>query len=170
MNNVDKTESCWNWTGSASSGYGHFTPNGKPTTTHRAMFEHFNGDVGELDVHHTCKNTLCVNPAHLKAISRKDHRLLESHKKICPRGHTRKDNISSGGQCLTCMGENTRNRKKLIKSGDWNVLKSTKTHCRHGHLWETYGQINGQGNRKCRECTNYRMRQKNLMIKKANSV
>lgn len=167
MNKVDKTKSCWNWIGTICSGYGHFTSNKKLTTAHRIMFEHFNGEVGNLDIHHTCKNKRCVNPAHLKAISRKDHRTLESHKKICPRGHIRKDNISLIGQCKTCNNENSKNRRNLIKSGDWNVPKSTETHCRHGHLWKTYGKINSQGNRECRECINYSMRQRNIMLKKS---
>ena len=179
MNSVDKTKSCWNWTGNISLGYGQFASSKKSTrNAHRVLFEHFNGEVGKLDVHHTCKNKKCVNPAHLKAISRKDHRVLETHKKICPRGHIRKDNISkgnvredstsTGGQCLTCMNENSKNRYKLMKSGDWNVPKSTKTHCRHGHSWKTYGKINSEGHRKCRGCVNQRMRQKRAMMKASN--
>ena len=169
MNKIDKTKSCWNWIGSIGLGYGRCKINNKFTTAHRAMFEHFNGDAGKLDVHHTCKNKKCVNPSHLKAISRKDHRVLETHKKICPKGHIRKNNITSIGQCKTCDNENSKNRYKLMKSGDWNVPKSTKTHCRHGHLWKTYGKINSQGNRECRGCTNYSMRQRRIRMKNTSN-
>jgi hypothetical protein len=44
---------------------------GRACWTHRISFAIFNGSVPDgLDVHHTCANTSCVNPAHLEAIDR----------------------------------------------------------------------------------------------------
>jgi len=38
------------------------------------------------DIHHICRNKLCVNPAHLQAVSKKEHGKLDL-KTHCLRGH-----------------------------------------------------------------------------------
>ena len=72
---VDKTDFCWNWTGSKSgTGYGNVRMDGKVTPAHRASYILAHGEIpdGKL-LDHICHNTLCVNPAHLRAVSHKQN-------------------------------------------------------------------------------------------------
>ena len=69
---VEKHKSgCWVWRGAESAnrgrtGYGHFYDGQKMCSAHRFSYSLSCGPLSQSDqLHHTCKNTLCVNPAHL---------------------------------------------------------------------------------------------------------
>jgi len=90
---VDKTDTCWLWTGGLNTGgYGQFhVPGGggRKMLAHRATYYATVGAVPpgkELD--HRCGVRRCCNPAHLRALTRKEN---QEHR----RG-PRKDNKSSG--------------------------------------------------------------------------
>jgi len=159
MNNVDKTKSCWNWTGCLDIGYGKFSKINGTSLAHRILFEHVNGKV-ELDLHHKCENKRCVNPSHLKAVTSKEHSILNMTK-YCKNGHLRENNTVKNVQCLICQNEWSKRRAKSIKDDTYiKPLKSTETHCRNGHLWKTYGKIEPRGNRLCKKCANIRNKQR----------
>lgn len=70
---VDKTDSCWIWTGTidCKDGYGKCTYNRKSLRVHRISLElHLGRSIlNELVVAHSpiiCHNRLCVNPGHLR--------------------------------------------------------------------------------------------------------
>jgi hypothetical protein len=68
--NVNKTDSCWLWTGKAhTAGYGKCHRNGGTDLAHRVSWELHYGPVPDgLWVLHNCPggdNPACVNPAHL---------------------------------------------------------------------------------------------------------
>lgn len=75
---VEKTDSCWNWTGTKSNGYGRMdrTKDGisKQYLVHRVSFEMNNGPIPDGKViDHICHNTLCVRPEHLQAVTQKQN-------------------------------------------------------------------------------------------------
>lgn len=79
---VDKSGECWEWLGAKSGeGYGNFTTHhkGKTYKAHRLSYQLMNGYIPEgLVIDHICHNTSCVNPSHLRAVTRKqngEHRL-----------------------------------------------------------------------------------------------
>lgn len=58
---------------------------------HRFFYEHFIGEIPEgLEIDHLCHNTICVNPAHLEAVTHSEN-LRREHafrpKTHCPQGH-----------------------------------------------------------------------------------
>lgn len=70
---VEITSTCWNWTGptrSKTSPYGSIRLNGKNKLAHRHAYEMLIGPIdSNLTVDHLCKNTKCVNPAHMELVS-----------------------------------------------------------------------------------------------------
>jgi hypothetical protein len=75
---VEKTDTCWNWTGSKNrAGYGNIAPvpgSGGSKLSHRVSYEMAFGPIPDgMDIDHKCHNHACVNPAHLRATSRKEN-------------------------------------------------------------------------------------------------
>lgn len=69
---VDPVSGCWIWQRFKLRGYARGTTRGY---AHRQMWEAMHGPApAGHDIHHVCRNTACVNPAHLEAVDLHIHR------------------------------------------------------------------------------------------------
>lgn len=94
---VEKTETCWLWTGALfkTSGYGQFSCQSTNMLAHIWSYENVNGPVPDgLQLDHLCRVRRCVNPAHLEAVTAQVNNLRSeapsarnAMKTHCPQGH-----------------------------------------------------------------------------------
>lgn len=72
---VEKTPTCWNWTGRLSpKGYAHIDHNGGKIMAHRLSYQLCVGPIPEGKmIDHRCHNRACVNPAHLRVVTAKQN-------------------------------------------------------------------------------------------------
>jgi hypothetical protein len=114
---------CWVWQASKlKSGYGLFTDyNRKTVTAHRWSYERFKGTIPVgLVIDHLCRNTSCVNPDHLEAVTQSvnirrsplnKNRTLKTH---CKNGHeytpenTRRLPTQRGRICIACKANSKK--------------------------------------------------------------
>jgi hypothetical protein len=71
-NKVNKTDTCWLWTGALQSrGYGSVgIGNHRTGLAHRVAYEALVGPIGDgLTIDHLCRVKSCVNPAHLEPVT-----------------------------------------------------------------------------------------------------
>lgn len=117
---------CIEWIGATNnSGYGTFYASpGRYTMAHRWSFEREFGPISQgLYLDHLCRNTSCVNPHHLEAVTQQVNLLrgktisaCNAAKTHCPHGHPYSGNnlyAPAGAKqryCKTCMTERDRNR------------------------------------------------------------
>ena len=88
-------DACWTWLACRRSGYGLFWVGGKGLQAHRVAYELLVGPIPEgLSIDHLCRNTGCVNPAHLEPVTHKENVLrgvgqmaVNARKTHCLRGH-----------------------------------------------------------------------------------
>lgn len=86
---VDKSGDCWIWGGTKSDrGYGAFKFNGKAVGAHRYAWQSVNGEIPTgLEIDHQCRVTSCVNPSHLKLVTRGENQQNTGMPKSNTSGH-----------------------------------------------------------------------------------
>lgn len=118
---VDKTESCWNWTGATNPrGYGKITIRGRTVSAHRLSFIFAGGIVGSgKGVLHTCDNTSCVNPDHLYAGTQKDnnHDAYNRRRRLPPSGNPKISRYASESIRKEYMNKQTTMERLAVRFG-----------------------------------------------------
>ena len=129
---VNQSTTCWEWIGAKGyRDYGMFVIKNKTHGAHRVSFQIFNGPLIEgLVIDHVCKNVSCVNPSHLRQVTKRFNLLdnsisslaINSRKTHCKYGHEfTEDNTKvtkKGRECFMCRKiyktyYNKKNRLKL---------------------------------------------------------
>lgn len=128
---------CWIWTActfkkARGVEYGQITVsnggNGRPRQAHRVSFEIFKGQIPEGHfIDHMCRVTLCVNPAHLRAVTprvnvRENNSsvcTINAHKTHCKHGHefTPENTLKwpGGRACREC--------RRILRARIWKEQK-----------------------------------------------
>lgn len=146
---VRKTESCWNWIAAKVQGYGwfHVSRSNTAMPAYRFSYELLIGPIPKgMELHHTCLNHACVNPAHLEMHTKASHPDFVANvnraKTHCPKGHrfseenTYSHPRKNGTFYRSCrMCDCLRARKRYRKR-----QRKKQTHCRLGHPLYQYGK------------------------------
>lgn len=123
---IDLSTECWNWKKQKDKeGYGHFKADGIDWLAHRFSYVMEKGIVMPgLVLDHLCRNTSCVNPSHLEAVSDKVNILRgngitakQSRQTHCHKGHEfSKENTyinkRGGRQCRKCNRNSVNNYRE----------------------------------------------------------
>lgn len=91
---VERGKDCWLWTGPHDR-YGTISVDGRNRAAHRLAYELVKGPIPEgMQIDHLCRNTLCVNPDHLEAVTSRENTLrgigptaVNAAATHCRRGH-----------------------------------------------------------------------------------
>ncbi len=109
---------CWEWQGWRDrDGYGQIRINRRGVVAHRFAYETLVGPIPDgLQIDHLCRNTSCVNPAHLEVVTCRENLMRgntiqreNAMKTHCKRGHEFNDENTyrypDGNRrgCRTCI-------------------------------------------------------------------
>lgn len=127
---VQKSSSCWAWTGAKKpTGYGRFgIGNREVAQAHQVAYVLTYGQIPDgLEVHHTCFNRSCVRPSHLEAVTHQEN-VRRTRDLGCYQGHPWADET---------IGWSKDGRKR------W---------CRKCHRDKRPGTVSGDAVRHCAQC------------------
>jgi hypothetical protein len=130
---VEKTETCWLWTGALlDSGYGFFwVDNTRQVVAHRFAYELLVGTIPEgLQLDHLCRVRNCVNPKHLEPVTNRENALRSesfsgrsARQTHCVHGHPFDEANTyiwvgrpTHRQCRICMSYAGRRASRLAMS------------------------------------------------------
>ena len=167
---------CWQWAKNPKGRYGQFSVGKqKGISAHRASYELFNGPIpAGLTVDHLCRNTRCVNPAHLEAVTQRVNTLrgtgpiaVNAAKTHCDHGHE----LTDANTYIDKRGARCCRPCQRAKDRRLNPRRPPRTHCNSGlHLWvEDNIYVAPNGKKRCRPC-NYAIQCKQRNIRRGTAT
>jgi hypothetical protein len=122
---VIEPSGCWEWSAFVDpGGYARFYFNGPAMLAHRFSYEAHVGPIPPaLEIDHVCRNTRCVNPAHLEAVTADENfRRVSEARTHCRNGHPYDDAntyVAPGERrryCRICCAANSKKYKARIRA------------------------------------------------------
>src|SRR5437773_6397451 len=104
-------EECWQWRGLRSrDGYGVYRFEGKYQRAHRIFYKSIVGPLSSKhQIHHRCRNRLCVNPQHMEVVTPQIHLQITANIRMeithCKHGHPYQPGVvdeRGARKCLIC--------------------------------------------------------------------
>ena len=155
---VDKTDTCWLWTGNTWKGYGQFsiqqTPGvWKKAKAHCVAYGLIVGPIPDgLQLDHLCRNPSCVNPAHLEPVTNRENGL----RGFSVAGiHARKTHCHVGHEFTP---ENTMRRHV----GDFEQRECRA--CYRGAAAVRHARLNAEGEHSCDACGRHFQSERGLSL------
>ena len=113
---------CVEWAGWRNAyGYGLLMVDGRPVLAHRYSYTIFARPIDNmsLDIDHRCNNRACVNPLHLRLVTRRQNVLrggsasaVNKRKTVCPKRHQYAAKLENGyRRCAVCHRANAAHRQ-----------------------------------------------------------
>ena len=110
--NIRVERDCWVWTGRVSGkGYGRAWNGKRDGWVHRYVYELTKGEIPNgYHIDHLCRNIVCVNPAHLEAVTPAENSRRSTNPEVTRARHKAQTHCKRGHPLF---GENLRVRNGL---------------------------------------------------------
>jgi hypothetical protein len=148
--NIDRSSpnGCWIWTGGHHErGYGAISVNNRSRSTHRLMFDIYNGPIAEgLFVCHHCDNPSCCNPSHLFAGTHTDNMQDAVSKGRRPKGSDINTSRLSQDDVRDIIGFIAIGCNDAYIAERFEVSRMSIYCIRNGRSWQWLTGIGGQAN------------------------
>lgn len=168
-------QECWIWTSHLRDGYGGFTFGPQGTLRWRAHRLCYELSIGPIppgkQLHHTCNDRSCVNPAHMEIIDPAEHTKKHARYLVlggfCKNGHLVTEETlhrRSDGRpfCIACA---RATRTRIYRRDHPIQEREPRTHCPKGHelvgdnvfIYKFKTKTSAGECRQCKRCRNDRV-------------